>query len=68
MSKVGVLPDLVKGCGVFFVVVVCLFWLRKQAEGENIQDPISRWGQSSDQTLSLLVTVHRQHLFQAASL
>lgn len=38
VSKTGALPDLVEG----FLV----FWLRKQA-GENIQNPLSRWGQGS---------------------
>ena len=55
MSKTGVLPDLVECCGLG--LFVCFIWLRKQAQGENIQDPISGRGQSSNWLLSLLVPI-----------
>ena len=62
MSKTGVLPDLVECCGLG--LFVCFIWLRKQAQGENIQDPISRRGQSSNWLLSLLVPIPIKTLSQ----
>ena len=56
MSKTSVLPDLVECCGLG--LFVCFIWLRKQAQGENIQDPLSGRGQNSNWLLSLLVPIH----------